>query len=121
MPPVSIDIALRCSAEIGLSEFHRVIAAYSKKDQKAGGRGISIALTIHSLDSTLQGSFDPPECINRCNRFLLTCRSAGAGSRDLEIAPTNGVGSRDLEIAGFSIAFAIKISIALTVRSVDLA
>ena len=36
---VSIDIALRCSAEIGLSEWCRLIAPYSKKDRKAGARG----------------------------------------------------------------------------------
>ena len=58
-------MALRWSAEIGLSELYPLIAPYSKKDQKASAREISIVLPIHSLDSTLQ---------------LL--------DRDLEIAPT---------------------------------
>ena len=57
MPPDSIDIALRCSAEIGLSELHRFIAPYRKEDQKASARGSSIALIIHLLDCTLHANW----------------------------------------------------------------
>ena len=66
---VSIDIALRCSAEIGYRNCTGLSRLTIKKTKRLVRGGRTIALAIHSLDCTLQ---------------LL--------NRDMEIAPTERSG-----------------------------
>ena len=81
----------RTNARCFLKDFYRIDYSFARSPLE---RGVATWRSLPQEKRELcawhfYSHCTPPECGNRGVRFLSTCRSAGAGSRDLEIAPTS--------------------------------